>query len=336
MTTISVIVPFRNAAETLDSALHGLLADPDPRVEVLAIDDGSTDGGAQRVRTWAARDRRVVLLDNAGRGLVRALNFGLAHAKGALIARMDADDECVPDRLQKQAAYLASHPHIAVLGCLTEAVADAGEIGPGLQHYVAWQNGLLSADDHRRELFVESPLCHPSVMLRRSALDAADGYREHKGPEDYDLWLRLDALGYRFAKLPEVLLRWVHRPGRATFSDPRYSLAQFRAAKAPFLAARVTEQAPGKRLAIWGAGPTGRRLMRDLEGHGLVADLFVDIDPVKIGRSARGAKIASVNVLDPQEHVVVAAVGARGARTLIRRELEARGFSEGVNAWFGA
>ncbi len=335
LTSISVIMPFRNAAETLDAALHGLLARQDPRVEVLAIDDGSSDGGAERVRRWASRDARVRLVNSDGRGLVAALNSGLSQAKGSLIARMDADDQCDPLRLETQAARLAEAPHVAVLGCRVEAVKGGAEVGVGLQHYVTWQNALLTPEAHRRELFVESPLCHPSVMMRREAVEAAHGYRHSDGPEDYDLWLRLDALGYRFEKLPQVLLRWFHRPSRTTFSDPRYALPRMREAKAPYLAARLKEHAR-ERLVVWGAGRTGRRTLRELEKYDLRADLFIDIDPIKIGGHARATRIASPDALDAARDVVVAAVGARGARALIRANLAARGFVEGDNAWFAA
>jgi glycosyltransferase involved in cell wall biosynthesis len=335
MATISVILPYRNASETLDAALLGLLARDDASVEVLAVDDGSTDGGAARVAAWAARDARVRSLRAGGAGLVAALNLGLAHASGELIARMDGDDLCHPTRLHKQRDYLERHPEIAVLGTLVEGFVDGAPLSQGLGLYIAWQNALVTPEDHQRELFVESPLCHPSVMMRRRALEGLGGYRDGDGPEDYDLWLRFDAASQRLAKLPEVLLRWRHRAGRATFSDPRYALSRMREAKAPFLARRLLQQ-QRERLVAWGAGPTGRRMMRELEKHGVRADAFVDIDPAKIGRVARGAPILSADGLDASRDTVVAAVGARGARTLIREELSRRGFIEGEHFWFAA
>jgi hypothetical protein len=222
-----------------------------------------------------------------------------------------------------------------VLGSQVEAFADEGTVGEGMQHYLRWQNALLSPEDHRRELFVESPLCHPSIMARHEAVLAVGGYRESAGPEDYELFLRLDRAGFALAKLPEVLLSWRQRVGRATFSDARYSLESMRAAKAPFLAARVAQCAKARRV-LWGAGPTGKRLARALAPHGFVPDCFIDIDPRKIGRRAQGAPIVACDQLESARDVVIAAVGARGARALIREELAKRGFREGEDAWFAA
>jgi glycosyltransferase involved in cell wall biosynthesis len=331
---ISVLLPFRDAADTIDAALAGLLHG-EALLEVLCIDDGSVDAGADRVRVWSTRDPRVRLLRATGSGLVAALAQGVAAARGGLLARMDADDLSHPRRLTAQHEFLGQHPHVSVVGTRVEAFADDGGPGEGMLRYVAWQNALLTEHDHRRELFVESPLCHPSIMLRREALLAVGGYRDQGGPEDYDLFLRLDAAGHAMAKLPEVLLRWRHRAERATFRDPRYSLARMREAKAPFLAARV--RASGKtRRVLWGAGPTGRRLARCLEPLDLRFDLVIDIDPAKIGRRARGAPIAAMDALDVARDCVVGAVGARGARALIRPALLERGFREGYDFWFAA
>lgn len=332
---ISVILPFRNAAETLDDALRGLLADGDPALEVIAIDDGSEDGGRARAEAWTRKDVRVRVVQGPRQGLVAALRAGLDCARGGLIARMDADDICHPARLSRQRTFLAAHPRVGAAGTRVEAVAAGGSVGEGLLRYVAWQNGLLTPEDHRRERFVESPLCHPSVMMRRGAFEAVGGYRDTAGPEDYDLWLRLVAAGYELAKVPEVLLSWRHQAGRATFSDPRYAPERFRETKAPFLAAALSRM-PRERRVLWGAGPTGRKLARELARHGLCFELIIDIDPDKLGRTLRGAAIASPDALEAGRDVVVGAVGARGARELIRAELEARGFREGEDAWFAA
>lgn len=333
--SISVLLPFRNAGATLEASLQGILACADPALEVLAVDDGSSDGGPHLVRSWAQREPRLRLLHTGGVGLVAALNFGLAQARGGLVARMDGDDLCHPERLERQRAALLARPELALVGCRVEAFAEAGAVGEGLRLYVAWQNQLLTPEDHRRELFIESPLCHPSIMVRRDALASVGDYQETGGPEDYELLLRLDRAGYALAKLPETLLSWRHGAGRATFSDPRYSLPRMREAKAPFLAQRLASIVKPRKV-LWGAGPTGKRLARALARHGFHVDCFVDVDPRKLRAHSAGRTIMPPDGLDPRTDLVVAAVGARGGRALIRADLTARGFVEGLDAYFAA
>ena len=97
--------------------------------------------------------------------------------------------------------------------------------------YEAWQNGLTDHDSILRDLYVESPFAHPSVVYRREPVERAGGYRALGWPEDYDLWLRLAAAGARFARLPEVLLYWRDRPERFTRTDPACTLEAFRACR---------------------------------------------------------------------------------------------------------
>lgn len=319
---VSVLLPFRDAADTLGEAIASVLAQRDVRLELIAIDDGSTDGSAALVR--ASGDPRVRVAETGGVGIPGALERGRALARGRVIARMDADDRCAPTRLSSQLGALERAPRVGALGCRVRAFPEDA-VGEGLRAYVAWQNDLLTPEDHHRDRFVEAALCHPSVVLRREALDAVGGWRDEPWPEDYALWLRLHAAGWALAKVPEVLLEWRHRPGRATFTDPRYGDDRLRALRAAFLA-RELGDAP---LTIWGAGRTGRRLARELERHGVRAARFVDIDPAKIGRRARGAPIVAPEALAPGQGALVVAVGARGARALVRARLVARGFVEG-------
>jgi hypothetical protein len=166
-------------------------------------------------------------------------------------------------------------------------------------------------------------------MMRRSAYEAVGGYREVEWFEDYDLWLRMWAAGLRMAKVDEVLLKWRHREGRLTLTDPRASEEAFRNAKATFLAPWIL--AREKPLTIWGAGKMGRRFARALEAHGVRASRFVDIDPKKIGGVARGVPIVAPTALRRDEETVVGAVGSLGARALIREALDARGFVETID-----
>lgn len=323
---VSVLLPFRDAADTLQAALASVL-DADVSLELLAVDDGSQDASR---RCTALDDPRVRLLDGAGRGLVAALELARREARAAYLLRMDADDVMLPGRVAAQVEALRADPKLAVIGSRARAVGG----GEGLRLYVEWQNGLITPADHRRELFIESPMCHPSTMLRASAVDAIGGYRDGDFPEDYDLWLRLWDAGWEMAKVPVDGVEWRHVEGRATFVDPRYRPDAFLALKAPFLAKRIADET--RELVVWGAGKTGRKLMRALESHGARASAWVDIDPSKIGRTARGAPIDDASMLDPERHFVLGAVASRGARELIRDALSERGFVEDRDALFAA
>jgi hypothetical protein len=131
-----------------------------------------------------------------------------------------------------------------------------------MRAYVAWQNTLLDHAAIVREIFVESPLVHPSVVMRTKALRALGGYRELDGPEDYDLWLRAHARGLRFAKLEDVLLRWRDSSSRLTRADPRYAPERFMELKLAALAEGPLRG--GREVVVWGAGPIGKAWARRL------------------------------------------------------------------------
>ena len=331
--SISVLLPFRNAEHTIESAMDSVLDQRDVDVVAVAIDDGSTDTGPSRVASIARRSSRVQLLSTGGVGIAAALNAGLAATRANWIARMDADDISHPDRFAIQLESLQAKPTLAAVGCRVKGFPNEA-VGTGMRLYIDWQNSLTTADDHARELFIEAPLCHPSVMLRRTALEQVRGWREFDGPEDYDLWLRLDQAGYGLAKVSEQLFRWRHHPGRLTFADTRYAKDRFRRVKCPHLARRI--QSWNKRLIIWGAGRTGRRLARELERYHLLPQRFIDIAPKRIGLRARGVVISEPSALHVATDGVVVAVGARGARERIRTYLTEAGFVENRNFLFSA
>ncbi|MDD9940799.1 MAG: glycosyltransferase [Myxococcales bacterium] len=333
--SLSVVMPVRDALDTLPEALDSVLSQRGaPAFEVVAVEDGSQDGSAQWLARCAARHRQVRVVESGGVGIARALNHGIAACGGDVIARMDADDVCMDTRLATQLAHLEAQPRIAVLGAQVELISQ-DPIGDGMRSYVAWQHSLTTPNQHHAQLFVESPVCHPSTILRRSAWASLGGYRDGPFPEDYDLWLRLDAAGYGIAKVPERLLSWRQGPDRATTTDPRYAADRFVACKAPFLARRLQSR-PGA-ISVWGAGKTGKRLVRALEPHGVRVERFIDIDPRKIGRCARGAPIEDPDSLRHRRSAwLLVAVGARGARERVRQHLSALGYQEGVDYLCGS
>lgn len=335
--TVSVLMPCYNTAGTIDEALSSLVAQTLGNFEVVAVDDGSTDATPERLAEWAGRFSHFRRLTIPHGGIVAALSAGLQACAAPLVARMDADDRSTPDRLARQATFLADHPEIDVVSCRVRGFPE-GQVREGFTIYLDWLNGLMTDDDIRREMFVESPLPHPSVIFRRQAVLDAGGYEDHGWPEDYDLWLRLYLRGCHYAKLPETLLEWREHPQRLTRTDGRYSLENFLRAKAHYLARGPLQDRDG--VLIWGAGMVGRRLSKHLLRQDLPLQAFIDIDPRKIGRTRRGLPVLSPETLMVwwrryHRPALLAAVGARGARALIRKRLNSLGLIEGID-WWGA
>jgi cellulose synthase/poly-beta-1,6-N-acetylglucosamine synthase-like glycosyltransferase len=293
-----------------------------PGDELVMVDDGSTDDSLQI--SAALEDSRIVRVSSGGRGIAAALGRGLEACRGPWIARMDADDVSLRGRFAAQRAMLEADPR---LGAVATQIELFGDPGPGIRHYVMWQNGLISETDHAHAIFVESPVCHPSTMIRRAALDAVGGFQTGAVAEDYDLWLRLIAAGWSIAKVPRMLFRWRIHAGNATW---KVSLESLRRLRARHLAPRLD-----RRFAIWGAGPAGRRLARELAANGREASFFIDIDPKKIGRRARGAPILDIDAglarLRSDKAFLVVAVAARGARDLVRQHLRGANFVENTD-----
>lgn len=327
---ISVVMPFRDSAETLDRAIASVAAQTLGEWELLTIDDRSSDGGAAIVERWASRDPRIRLIRGQLPGLVPSLELGCRLARGEFIARLDADDECLPRRLARQAALLRASPEVGVVGSLVEFGGDP-VAAEGYARHVAWTNELLDHDSIVLNRFIDSPLPHPSVTFRRRLLDLG-GYRDGDFPEDHELWLRWIDSGVRFAKVPEVLLRWNDPPARLSRRDPRYSVEATSRLRARHLAIDLKRRGERRPVWLWGAGRVTRRRFDALAEHGVEIVGFIDIDPDRIGQSSLGRAVVGPDRLPPiDESFVISGVGVRGAREEIRARLEASGRREGLD-----
>jgi glycosyltransferase involved in cell wall biosynthesis len=337
MPEVSILMPCYNAAETLPETLESLACQTLTDFEIIAVDDGSNDSTLHILQDWAAHDSRLHVLTKKHSGIVDTLNLGLRACQADYVARMDADDRCHPERLALQTAFLKENPDIGLVSCQVAGFPKE-HVREGFRLYLEWLNALISDADIRCEIFVESPLPHPSVTFRKAAVLAAGNYQEHGWPEDYDLWLRMYLQGTRFAKIPQVLLDWREHPERLTRTDGRYSLENFLRTKAYYLTQGPLVNRDA--VIIWGAGMMGRRLSKQLSRLKAPIVAFVDIDPKKIGRTRRGLPIISPEELIPwwrryENPIILAAVGARGARILIRQRLNEYGFVEAQD-WWGA
>lgn len=312
---VSVLLAVRNEERDLPAALRSLRRQTLRNWELIAVDDGSTDRTAQILQAAAAENPRIRPFCRPPQGLVAALNFGLAHCSAPYVARMDGDDIAHPQRLALQLAALENAPELTLVASRVRHFPRPRLQG-GMRAYESWQNQLLDHDEIVRNLFVESPFAHPSVMYRKQAVTAAGAYREQGWAEDYDLWLRLARQGARFSRLPETLLFWRDRPERLTRTADNCTLEAFRRCKAAFLCRDFLCGAD--EVILWGAGMEGKAWRKILIEHGIRVSGWIDIDRRKIGQIIHGAPVHSPEEFHRTTGKILVTVGTRGARPLIR------------------
>lgn len=329
---VSVLLPVRNAADFLPQALESLLAQSLADHEVLAIDDGSDDQGRTLavLKDYAARDARLGVIEPGRIGIANALNRAAYQAGGKYLARMDADDDCHPERFRLQTGYLDAHPEIDVVGCRVGFGGDQA-VASGYARHVEWINSLVTHEQMALGIFRDAPLAHPSVMIRASSFTRFGGYRHGEFPEDYELWLRWFESGARFAKVAEELLTWNDPPGRLSRSDSRYCPNAFHALKAEFLARWLGANNPHHPdVVVVGAGRITRRRAEWLCAHGVRIVAYLDIDPRKIGRTHQGRPVLHHRQAPAVgEGFVVSYVSTPGAAEYVAAHLEGMGYLPG-------
>jgi glycosyltransferase involved in cell wall biosynthesis len=332
MPVITVLLPFRNAAPTLEDAVGSIAAQSLADWELLLIDNASTDESPAIAERWARRDPRIRLLHEPNIGIAYALNTGLAHAQGRYIARMDADDISHPQRLAKQLAYMKAHPDIGVLGTQTRFASTVAQ-SSGMRWFVQWQNAILTPETHHVKRFVDAPLAHPTVMFRRELVERHGGYSTEPVPEDHELWLSWMDAGVRFAKLPEELLTWNDHAQRLSRTHPHYSVEAFFRTKAHWLARWLKRELRGRPLIIAGTSGICRSRATLLEAEGIPVQAFTDVRP----REVPGYRFIPHDQLPPAGAAfIVSMISQRGSGDRIAAFLASRGLVEGVDFMLAA
>ena len=346
MPRVSVVMPVRDALPYLDEAVESVLGQTLPDLELVAVDDGSSDGSLDRLRAWHERDPRVRLLSSRGTGIVSALNLGIRAAGSSLVARMDADDVCAPDRLAVQVERMEAM-RLDVVG--SGAWMVSADPLPGLEAYHRWVASLTDPEAVSLGCLVESPLVHSSVLARRDLLLShpyrtageailAPGIPPHDGstwPEDYDLWLRLIRAGGRIANVPRPLVGVRSHPSRSTLSGGFTVAAMARLKLDHLLATALSGRPP---VVIQGAGRHGKMWLRMLRSASVPVVALLDVSARRQGRRVDGVPILPVEELPGLARVlVVVAVGQKGPNTRrseVRAQLGPMGLVEGRDYLF--
>ncbi len=327
---VSVLIAARDAAATLPRTLRSVARQTLVDWECVVVDDGSQDATPELLRQASQSDARVRPLFGAAEGVVAARNRALADCRAPVVALLDADDLMHPRRLELQHAALAGSPKLIGVGCHVRYRPRA-ELGEGMRAYEAWLNSMRTAKDLQRDRYIEMPVGHPTLMLRRDALNAVGGWRDRGWPEDWDLLLRLmraadDAP--RIGVLPQQLLAWRIRPESVSRTSEAYSQQNFTRCRAAFLAADYLHDADD--YALLGYGGTGRALRKALADCGKRMTTVIEVHPGRVGQTIHGAPVVTPDALREQRppKLIVSVAGA-DARAKVRALLAEMGYREG-------
>jgi glycosyltransferase involved in cell wall biosynthesis len=185
---ISVVMAAYNAEPWLVETIDSILQQTYPHFELLIVNDGSSDRSGEIIDEYAARDQRVKPIHHPNWGLCASLNHAIGLARHEWIARMDADDLMMPNRFERQVAFVQEHPDVTVSATLAHIIDSQGNLH--------WKTSTDLVDRaayerYRRENRI-MPLYHNTVFMRKSAIEATGGYRpEYYPAEDMDLWDRI-------------------------------------------------------------------------------------------------------------------------------------------------
>ena len=215
MTLVSVILPCYNAGEYLPLAIESVISQSYQDIEIIALDDKSTDNTLETLFSYAKQDSRIRIIENAENiGLIRTLNKGIDLAKGQYVARMDQDDICSPERLDRQIQVLEQDEKLDLVSCKWTVIDENGrKLYKSLPRTFTEKSNLL-------ESFFGPPFGHPTVTIRTSTIKRYY-YRfseNTKHIEDYDLWARMLLDGIRTRVLDEDLFQYRSFVGNTTFT----------------------------------------------------------------------------------------------------------------------
>lgn len=229
MPKVSVIMSVYNDAAYLKGSIESILKQTYSDFEFLITNDGSTDGSMKILEEYSAKDERIKVFNQTNIGLTRTLNNSIKQANGELIARMDADDISLPNRLARETAFLDNHPNVAVVSTFAKVINDQGEV-------ISEHRPGLKNEDIKKLIFFSGQLCHPAVMFRKKEFLFLGGYDENfLYAQDLDLWFKFLAK-YTVSNIPDFLFLWRKTAsgiGVEKFKQQRYyaQLAKWQAIK---------------------------------------------------------------------------------------------------------
>ncbi len=220
---VSIVMSAFNAEKYLAEAIESVLAQTYPHFEFIIINDGSTDRTLEIIKQYQAQDERIIVDDHENMGMANSCNRILPMLKGQFVARIDADDVMMPERIEKQVKFLQENPAIDMTSCYCYLINAKGK-KVGVQHLM----GFKSIEESKQavEKGIIAICAHTGFMCRKEALEGVGGYRNRWPSDDTDLFNRMIEKGYVLVGIPEYLMKYrVHNQSIMASTDMKRALA---------------------------------------------------------------------------------------------------------------
>ena len=236
---ITVLMPAYNAEKYIAKAIDSVLKQTFTEFELLIINDGSTDATEAIIRSY--KDERIRLINQNNQGITAALNIGLLNTNTNLVARFDADDICLPERLFTQYEFLQTHPDHVIVGC------DAGYIDMNDEFVFNCQLAAHTNEALQLLTATQCPFIHSAVLFKKDIIIKAGSYNSNAFAfQDHLLWSKVIKLG-KGCNLPQTLIQVRLNPESVSI-DEKWRTKRFREIKSDAIRKGNISEAEGKEL----------------------------------------------------------------------------------------
>ncbi|PWL27729.1 MAG: glycosyl transferase family 2 [Fluviicola sp. XM-24bin1] len=255
---ISILLPFRNAAPWMEETIQSILNQSHEDWELIAVDDHSEDNTVALIERFD--DSRIQLFENAGEGIIPALQTALDQASGAFITRMDADDLMPPNKLEVLLQNMQGGRTV-VTGKVK--YFSESEVSEGYRTYENWLNERIYKKDHFQHIYRECVIASPCWLVSAQLIREDRIFDQLQYPEDYDMTFLWRKYGYQIVPVNEITHLWREHPARTSRNSDIYDQASFFQLKLDWF--RKSER--GRTLGVFGAGPKGKLVVEQLKKH---------------------------------------------------------------------
>lgn len=330
MMELSALMSVYNGEEFVAEAIESILAQTYSDFEFIIVNDGSTDRTREKIEGF--KDDRIKLFNlEKNRGVGAALNYGLSKVTSGYVVKVDSDDISVPTRFEEQKKFLDINPEISIVGSFIEFFPHNEKVANSIR-YQSYKtlfekeiNTLTKWEEIREKMYWFCAITHPSFMGKTEAIKLV-GYEDFPMGTDYNLFYKLNKLGYKMANLPKVLVKMRVSESSITAKNlERFyveSVYRIKKDEIEYLLAH------SKELYVWGAGYMGQKALQALiiNGNGRKIKGFIDSDPAKQGKVINGWKIFSPDIVKHGRGRVGIIVASQLGKFEIVEKLEEYGY----------